>query len=219
MNFFKKIIYLKYKKNPFFHKFYTEIQKKPLEHLTFCSFDLETTGLDIKKDEIISIGGIKIKNLKIELSSKFYKVVKPKKEIKKESILIHGITTADIEKALPPEEVIPEFLEYIKGTVLVGYFISFDISILSRYTQEMFGIPVLNPYIDIRDIYFSKLKSRYTPAEKQEEKNLEQLAEEYGIPVEKRHDAFYDSLISALIFTAMAKKDRSIVEKAVHNVL
>ena len=218
MNFLKKILFLKYKNNPHFHRFYTPIQNKPLEELTFCSFDLETTGLDMKKDEIISIGAIKIKNLKIDIGSKFYKVVKPSKTIKKESILIHGITMSDIDKAPPPEKVIPQFLEYIKGSILIGYFINFDISILSRYSQQLFGLPVLNPYIDIRDIYLSKLQKEYIPVEKRKEKTLEELAQEYKIPVEKRHDAFYDSLITALIFIAMVKKDKPTVEKIVKKV-
>ncbi len=219
MGFLKKIKLLKYRKNPFFQRFYEEITEKEIEKITFCSLDLETTGLDVKKDEIISVGAVKIKQLKVSLKDTFYTPVKPQKQPSKESILIHGITPKELENAPKPEEVLPQLMEFIKGTVLVGYFIQFDIQILSRYTEKQFGFPVLNPYIDVRQIAEEKMNRSYTPIEKRKGKTLEELAEEYGIPVEQRHNALYDSLITALIFTAMAKKDRTVVEKLISRVL
>jgi DNA polymerase-3 subunit epsilon len=219
MNILKKIRLYRYRSNPYFSKYYSPVEGKSIEEITFCSFDLETTGLDPKKDEIVSIGAVKIKNLKVDLRTEFYRTVKPEKDLKKENILIHGITQSELQNAPPPEKVIPEFLEYIKGTVLTGYFVSFDISVLSRYTKQMFGIPVLNPFLDLKDIYLLNLRKSYTPVEKIKEKSLEELAKEYGIPVEKRHNALYDSLISALLFTAMAKKHRHTVERMLFKLL
>ncbi|SNZ08890.1 DNA polymerase-3 subunit epsilon [Persephonella hydrogeniphila] len=219
MDFLRKIQLYRYRKNPYFPKFYSPIKEKSIEKITFCSFDLETTGLDPKKDEIVSIGAVKIKKLKIDIGTQFYKLVKPEKHLEKENILIHGITMSELENAPSPENVIPEFLEYIKGTVLVGYFVRFDISVLSRYTQKMFGIPVLNPFIDLKDVHLLNLQRSYTPAEKIRESSLEELAIEYGIPVEKRHNALYDSIISALLFIAMVKKHRQTVEKLLSKLL
>ncbi|WP_457640704.1 3'-5' exonuclease [Persephonella sp.] len=218
MTFFKKFKLLRYRNNSYFEKYYKEIEKKPLEQLKFCSFDLETTGFDIKNDEIISIGGVIIENLKINLNRKFYRIIKPERELKKENILIHGITEADLKNAPKIIDILPEFIEFIKGCVLIGYFVKFDIDMISKYTQKFYGFPVLNPYIDLRDIYHINLQRSYVPVEKRKEKNLEELAKEYGIPVEKRHDAFYDSLISALIFLAMIKKNRNSVERGIEKL-
>ncbi|WP_457626811.1 3'-5' exonuclease [Persephonella sp.] len=219
MDFIKKLKFLKYKNNPYFKKFYREIKEKSLDKIVFTCFDLETTGLDVKKDEIISIGAVQIKGLKVDLSTGFYTVVKPEKKPEKDTILIHGITPSQLEDAPSAEEVIPEFLEYIRGTVLVGYFVTFDIQILSRYTLKMYNLPVLNPYIDLIELYQEKLSRSYVPVEKRKIKTLEELAEEYSVPVENRHNAFYDSLITALIFIAMVKKDRFTMEKYLSKIL
>jgi DNA polymerase-3 subunit epsilon len=204
LDFIRKLKLLKYKNNPYFKKFYKE-PEKDIKKAVFTSFDLETTGLDVKKDEIISIGAVKIKNLQIDLSTKFYKVVKPEKKLEKENVLIHGITQDEIENAPSIEKVLPEFLKYIKGTILIGYFVKFDIDMISKYTKKFYGFPILNPYIDIAELYQKSLIKSY----KQNifsEKNLDELAKEFGIIADIRHDAFYDSLISALVFLAIIKR-------------
>ena len=219
MNLLKKLKILRYRNNPHFQKFYQEIKEKSLDRITFSSIDLETTGLDISKDEIISFGGVKIKNLKISLGDSFYRVVKPSTDIKKESILVHGITPSEIEDAPPIEEILPEFLQFIKGTVIVGYFVTFDIKMLSRYTQKLYGFPILNPYIDLRDFAFYAERKRYRQIVHQEQTSLEELARRYNIPVFHRHNAYYDSLITGLLFIAMVKKNRAVFESFIKRVI
>ncbi|MBK3332567.1 3'-5' exonuclease [Persephonella atlantica] len=219
MDLLKKLKILRYRNNPYFQKFYQEIKEESLDRITFTSIDLETTGLDISKDEIISFGGIKIKNLKISLGDSFYRVVKPSADIKKESILVHGITPSEIEDAPPIEEILPEFLQFIKGTVIVGYFVTFDIKMLSRYTQKLYGFPILNPYIDLRDFAFYAERKRYRQIVQKEDMTLEELARRYNIPVIHRHNAYYDSLITGLIFIAMVKKNRRFFENFIKKVV
>ncbi|MDQ7055742.1 MAG: 3'-5' exonuclease [Persephonella sp.] len=175
--------------------------------------------MDTSKDEIISFGGVKIKNLKVHLEDSFHRVVKPSTHIKKESILVHGITPSEIDNAPPVENVLPEFLQFIKGTVLVGYFVTFDIKMLSKYTQKLYGFPLLNPYIDLRDFAFYTEKKRYKQVIQQEDTSLEELAHRYNIPVVHRHDAYYDSLITGLLFIAMVKRNRTIFEDFIKKVI
>lgn len=57
----------------------------------YVVFDTETTGLNPKKDEILSIGAVKIKGNKILTSQTFEVYIKNSKEISSKSIEIHGI--------------------------------------------------------------------------------------------------------------------------------
>ena len=91
----------------------------------FVSFDCETTGLDIKKDEILSIGGVKIINNKIELSESFERFVTPVKHICEESIKIHHIRPCDMENSIDAKIAIEEFLHFIGNRTLIGYYIKF----------------------------------------------------------------------------------------------
>ncbi|ACO04671.1 MAG TPA: 3'-5' exonuclease [Persephonella sp.] len=206
MDIIRKLKILRYRNNSYFKKFFRDVNEKDINKITFCSFDLETTGLDVEKDEIISIGAVKIKEMKIDLSTSFYRIVKPERIPEKENILIHSITASEMKKGEDIRDVLPKFLEYIKGTVLIGYFVSFDISMLSKYTQKFYGFPILNPYIDVSQLYIKKKVKSYTPYEKIKEKSLDQIAEELNIPVRKRHNALYDSITTALIFLSLMKR-------------
>ena len=77
-------------------------------------FDCETTGLDPKKDEIISIGAVKIKGNKILTNEAFHLFVEQKKQINHESITIHQIRHCDLEDAIPIEVAIEKFVRVKK---------------------------------------------------------------------------------------------------------
>ena len=116
-----------------------EVNKETkIEDLCFVVFDTETTGLDLKKDEALSIGAVKIENLRIDLSKDFYALLKPTKEYN-ESIKVHGITPEDLRSARERKEICMEFLEYARGCILAGYFLQIDISMLKKLIQEECG--------------------------------------------------------------------------------
>ena len=76
-------------------------------------FDTETTGLNPKKDEILSIGAVKLKGNKILMSQKFELFVKPTREVGEQSIKIHQIRNIDLENGCEPREAIEQFLHFI----------------------------------------------------------------------------------------------------------
>ncbi|GAB6076462.1 3'-5' exonuclease [Desulfurobacterium crinifex] len=194
-----------YRNNPHFKRFFKEVNLSKPENVVFCSFDLETTGLDFKNDEIISIGAVKIIDFKVDFSTTFYTLVKPGRNLDKENVLIHGIREEELQNAPSIKEVLPDFLDYIRGTVLLGYFVTFDIAMISKYTKKFFGFEILNPYIDLQQLYQLSLRKRYLTSRISEEKSLDEMAKELGIEVEKRHDAMCDCLISAFVFLYFVK--------------
>ena len=139
-----------YRNNSHFKRFFKEVDFTRLRNVVFCSFDLETTGLDVKNDEIVSIGAVKIIDFKVDFSTMFYTLVKPGRNLNKENVLIHGIREEELQNASSIKEVLPDFLDYIRGAVLVGYFVTFDIAMISKYTEKFFGFEILNPYIDLQ---------------------------------------------------------------------
>ena len=65
----------------------------------YVCFDCETTGLNPKKDDIVSIGAVIIKNNTIISSKRFVKFVKPKTKLQADAIKIHHIRVCDLEDA------------------------------------------------------------------------------------------------------------------------
>lgn len=109
--------------------FISERYNKPLEDITFVSFDLETTGLFPVTSEIIEIGAVKFK-LSGEIE-RFQQLVKPVNEVTHESFLIHNISNDMLEDKPYISEVIKDFLDFIEGCVLVAHNSMFDMSFIS----------------------------------------------------------------------------------------
>lgn len=153
-----------------FKNFFRNLQKKKLlnkefEYLfdeepknEYVCLDCETTGLNPKKDEILSIGAVIIKENKVLMSKTFNIYVKPSDNISTQSILIHRIRPIDLENAIDPEEAIYELLKFIGSRVIVGYYIKFDIAIISRYTKKYIGIKLPNSSIEVSSMYYRTKK-------------------------------------------------------------
>ena len=76
----------------------TVSKSTPLSDIPFVVFDTELSGLDPKKDFIVSIGAIKMLGTKIHVSREFYRLVKPSGEMQKKSVEIHGITPGELKQ-------------------------------------------------------------------------------------------------------------------------
>ena len=113
----------------------------------FVCLDCETSGLNPKKDEILSIGAVIIKDNKILMRKTFNIFIKPSKDINPESIKIHHIRLVDLENGLNSKEAIFELLEFIGSRIIVGYYIKFDMAIISKYTKEFIGIKLHTDHI------------------------------------------------------------------------
>ena len=113
----------------------------------YVVFDLETTGISPAEDSILEISAIKVKGH--EPVAELNTLVNPGTHIPAGATRINGITD-DMVKAAPGlKEVLPDFLSFIEGEILVGHNIqSFDLLFLYRAAQELFGKEVPNDYVD-----------------------------------------------------------------------
>ena len=165
-----------------------------IEDLCFVVFDTETTGLDLKKDEALSIGAVKIENLRIDLSKDFYALLKPTKEYN-ESIKVHGITPEDLRSARERKEICMEFLEYARGCILAGYFLQIDISMLKKLIKEECGFSLKTYALDLLDLVEHKGK---VPT-------LEELLKIFKLPISTQHNALEDAYMTALLLLRLLK--------------
>ena len=90
----------------------------------YVAFDLETTGLSSANDRIIEIGAIVMKNG--EELDRFQTFVDPQRPLEKKIVELTGITDEMLKGAPKIEEVLPEFLKFVNGRVLVAHNSDFD---------------------------------------------------------------------------------------------
>ncbi len=112
---------------------------KTIAEQQFVIFDVETTGLSpASGDRIIEIAALKVNNLKP--AGKFYSLINPEREISWGAYQVNGISEAMVAQAPKAKEILPEFIEFIDGGLLVGHNVKFDLGFLS-HELSLLGLP------------------------------------------------------------------------------
>ena len=161
-------------------------------------FDTETTGLNPKKDEILSIGAVIVKENKILTSQKFELFVKPTRDINEESIKIHQIRNIDLQNGLESKEAILQFLQFIGSRPLVGYYIEFDTKMVNKYVKALLGISLPNEQIEVSGIYHDK-KIKLIP-DGTIDLRFDVMMKDLGLPIFGKHDALNDAVMTAMMY-------------------
>lgn len=186
-------------------KRYLYLFDKPIEDEYVC-FDCETTGLNPKVDDIISIGAVIIKDNMIVASKKFVKYVKPKTKLQEDAIKVHYIRECDLEDAEDINSVIEEFLQFIGNRKLVGYYLEFDIAMINKYIKHTLGIKLPNKALEVSAIYYDwKME---TIPQGHIDLRFDTLIKELNIPSLGKHDAYNDAIMTAMMFLKLKNQPK-----------
>jgi DNA polymerase-3 subunit epsilon len=176
----------------------------------YIVLDTETTGLNPNKDEILSIGAVKIKNNKIITSKSFEIFIKPLYNISEESIKIHHILPNEIEQATTIDDALSQLLYFIRNRPIVGYYISFDTAILNNYLKQYINITLPNKTVELSSMYYKRYRKK--SAHEFIDLKFDTIIENLDIPTLGKHDALNDAIMSAMIYLKL--KDKPIYEGA-----
>ena len=176
----------------------------PIGEAAYVVVDTELTGLDPKKDSIISIGAVKMQGGRIDLGSALYRLINPSTEMGREGIVVHGITPSDVSEEPRIEDVLSEFIDYCEDNIIVGHFISIDMDFLNPEIKRFRGASLKNSLADTCSIYeWIKMSERDLsgyPAGGNEDLNLFSIARKYGVQISGAHNALSDAFITAQLF-------------------
>jgi DNA polymerase-3 subunit epsilon len=178
----------------------------PWREATYCVVDLELTGLDARRDEIISFGAVPVIDGRVAVARAVYGLARPSGQLSVESVLVHGIRTADLAAAPPLDEAIGALLEAITGRILVVHAASVERAFLAPALRSQ-GVRLRGPIIDTRVLGRLWLLQRGgVPAGdgRVGVPTLAGLAEALGLPSHRPHHALGDALTTAQVFLALA---------------
>ncbi len=161
-------------------------------------FDTETTGLNSRKDGIVSIGAIKIKGNKILTNDTLYIVIKQDKAISGDSIKIHQIRNCDAIDGISIKEAIDNFLDFIGNRKLAGYYLEFDIAMINKYLKPIYGIKLPNQFEEVSAIYYDKKIARIPQGNI--DLRFDTILNELSLPKLQGHDALNDAMMTAMIY-------------------
>ena len=165
-------------------------------------FDVETTGLDPHKGHrVVEIAGVRVENGKILEERAFSSLVNPERTIPLETTRIHNISNDDIRSAPTIMTVLPDFLSFAAGSILVAHNAEFDMGFLEMEKEFCWG------YVELPEVLCTmRLSQSVFPAFGLRH-NLDVLSERLGIPLlANRHRALPDVLQTAKVLLKMLEK-------------
>ncbi|MBO8183011.1 MAG: 3'-5' exonuclease [Archaeoglobus sp.] len=168
-----------------------------LREAKFSVIDLETTGLNLLKDEILSIAIVPMKGTKIMAGESYYTFVKPSNYDLK-SMKFHGIDPKTLKQAPSFSEISEEVRERIEDSIIVGHAVEIDLNFLKKAFKAQ-GIELNNKSIDIA-LLEKWLCDRLGERKCTADLSLDALIRDYNLSMRFRHDALADAFLTAQIF-------------------
>lgn len=169
----------------------------------FLAIDLETTGLDARKDLILSVGYLTLNGSRIDLATARHRVVRIDRSIPEASAVIHRITDDQSAQGLPIEEVMAELLKALAGKVMIAHHGTVEEGFLSQACRRLWGGGLPVRAVDTQELARRTFERRQTPF-KGSDLRLHALGERYSLPRYAAHNALSDALAAAELFLAQA---------------
>lgn len=171
----------------------------PARELRFVILDTETTGLDPRRDRLISIGAVAVKANEIDLADSFEALLKV--AYNSSSVTVHGITRQEALDGIEEAEALEAFLDYLRDGVIVGHHIGHDVATLNAGYERHFGFNLKNRSLDTMDLtLLLQRDGAFAGIERVDGFSLDALCEFFDVEPHDRHTAGGDAFITALIF-------------------
>lgn len=175
----------------------------PLNEQRLVVLDLETSGLDMRRDIVLSIGAVVIENGGIDLGDQFEStLLRPSQKIS-ESVLIHGIAPSELEAGDDPVEALLDFMEFVGDSPVLAFHAGFDQRMLARALKQAIGYKLRHTFIDV-----AELAPMLCPDNRPRQNGLDQWCSHFGLHVLQRHHASADALATAELALILFSKAR-----------
>lgn len=181
-------------------------RQTPVEEVELLALDLETTGLDPRRHEVLSIGLVPVSGAGIHLEGARHWTVRPRGEVG-ESATVHGLTDDALADAPPLEDVLPDLVRALTGPrrrVLLAHFAQIETDFLDAASRAVYGIPL--PQLQVVDTLHLELSSLGRPIHEVPagRVRLDACRRVRGLPRYSAHNAATDALACAELFLAQS---------------
>lgn len=162
------------------------------EECRYVIVDVESSGLNMAKDRLISIGAVALVGGRIDFSDAFQVILRQDQVSSHENILIHGIGGSTQSEGVEQAEALLSFLDYIGKDPLVAYHAFFDQAMIDKAMQEYLGSKLGQPWIDLAWVL-----PDFFPHRNDNRVSLDSWLEVFAIENISRHNAVFDAYATA----------------------
>jgi len=181
-----------------------ESEQVTLVEAKFVVVDVETSGLDARRDRLLAIGACELRGERLGVGGGFERILHQVEASTKENILVHGIVPSEQTAGTPAELALMDFLEYVGKHVLVAYHASFDRIMLDRAAREFLGVRLPSRWLDL-----AHLAPALYPEARMPRASLDDWLHRFSIRVRARHRAVDDVIATGELFLVLMKRARS----------
>ena len=171
---------------------------KDVSDIRFVVFDTETTGFDIVRDRILSIGALVLINNTIKVSETLELYLK-QDDYNSNSAAVHGIIRNEKRPCCTETEALIKFLDFIGNSVLVAHHANFDIGMINKALKRQ-QLPGLKNKVIDTGVLYKKTLINSPLLERRDSYSLDHLAYKFNIGKKDRHTALGDAYITAMAF-------------------
>lgn len=189
----------------------------------YVVFDTELTGLNLKKDSIVSIGALKVFGTRIDIGNPYYRIIEPQSKLTGQSVIIHGITPTEASECPKIDKLLPEFIDFCGNGIIVGHFVTIDLAFLNKEMTRLFGLSLQNPAVDTYVLY------RWIRNQQEnicafhdgikEDVDLLTLAQKYSIAISEAHNALNDAFVTAQLLQRLIAELHSFNVNTIEDLL
>lgn len=176
----------------------------PVEQVRFVVLDSETTGLDPRRDRIVTIGAIAVAGHEIVIEDSFEAMVRL--AYNSSAVTVHGVTREESQAGLDEREALARFREYLGDGVIVGHHIGHDVETFNAGYGRHFGWRMENPSLDTMELTLNLEKDgAFGGREEIRDFSLDGLCALFHIAPHDRHTAAGDAFLTALVFQRLLR--------------
>jgi DNA polymerase-3 subunit epsilon len=201
-------------------------QNLPWRDLPYSVLDIETSGLNARRDALLAIGLIEIEQGRVRLDRRWYTLVRPPQGmlVAASSIRIHGLLRDELAAAPPPDTILEELLDRLAGRVLVVHVAAIDVEFIDRILRRLYNIKLRRPILDTARLAMTLHEQEYMLNGSYEAAPLptialRPLAQRYNLPIYAQHNALNDAMTTAQLFLAQANQMARSGRKTLRNLV
>jgi DNA polymerase-3 subunit epsilon len=172
-----------------------------LAEVRWVVIDCETSGLDAKRDRLLSVGAVSVRGRRIALADAYGAVVRQAQASARENIAIHGIGGAAQRAGRPASEALRELAAFAADAVPAAFHAPFDAEVLRRALKAAGAPPLPRRWLDL-----AQLAPALYPAPARAQRALEDWLAHFGIAPRGRHDALGDALATAELLLVLLQE-------------
>ncbi|MEW9901558.1 3'-5' exonuclease [Pseudomonas putida] len=168
--------------------------------------DLETSGLNVNRDQVLSIGAVAIEDGAIDFRQQFERTLHRPAQKTNPSVLIHGLGPSALAAGCDPATALLDLLEFMGDSPVLAFHAPFDQRMLARALKDSLGYRLQHHFFDV-----AEMAPMLNPDTVLREASLDDWIARFGLQAEERHHASADALVTAelaLILLSQARRQQ-----------